>query len=77
MSTIDLRGVFYNSDLGFEERKEKIMNVIGESKAYNPMDFDLIHIGEDLIRSTNLASFDLAWGDFEDWAEKNNVKVVI
>lgn len=73
MTELDLRGVFYNQHLGFEERKALILDRIGNSEAYSPTDFDLIHIGHDLIVAESDAEFSLAWTDFEDWADKHDL----
>ena len=72
---INLRDVFHNDDLPFEQKRDAIIRRIRATTWFKDchQDDDLVYLVEELAETEDATSFDDLWRDFYDIADADRV----
>lgn len=66
---LELKDVFHNEDLSFEEKRDEIVDRINSAPFMDEDDGELVDIVEELAGTETIPEFDRAWSWFYDWAD--------
>lgn len=74
--TLDIKDIFHNPEMSFEEKRDEIVSRIKASGFYAWDDYDLNDIVWCLQHATDAAEWDEDWDHFYDWTDENRVWVI-